>query len=535
VPEDDGKESPAAAAARRGGTVILSVHRLSKRFGAVTALDEVSIDFRAGEVHCLLGENGAGKSTLCNIIFGLIRPDGGEMGLAGAPHRPTRPAMALRAGIAMVHQHFSLVPTLSVLDNLMLGQGRGVLNPNACTQQVTELTREYGLTIDLDAGISDLSVGERQVVEIVKCLIRRPQVIILDEPTAVLPPEEVGALLTLCRRLTEGGRAIVLVTHKLAEIRRAADRVTVLRGGRVTAQSISPSDDINELVRAMIQRDLAALGTLSIPTLGELSDAAPEPALSPPEDRGRGTAVRIDNLTLRRDDGARTLDGVTLTVAKGEIVGLAGVEGNGQRELAWIIAGLQRPESGTVMIGERDIVGATPAEIDTAGVGVVPEDRHGEGSIAEMTVAENLQLNRIASYTHFGFIDHKALRARARVLIQQFDIRAAGPDAPFVSLSGGNQQKCVLAREIARANLVFLLASQPTRGLDIGAIDSIYRHLRDSCARGAGILLISSELDELLAVADRILVIYRGRIVGERPANPQHRQAIGAMMSGHLG
>jgi simple sugar transport system ATP-binding protein len=409
-----------------------------------------------------------------------------------------------------------------------------LLNRKAYAEQVTALAHDYGLSIDVFAGTSDLSVGERQVVEIIKCLIRRPRVIILDDPTAVLPPDEVDALLALCRRATEGGRAVVLVTHKLAEIKRAADRVTVLRHGRAVARSTAPSDEIDRLVRAMIQRDLQSLDAVTSSSLGVETVDTPEPLNAQSEQTSREHAIRIDDLTLHDDNGANVLDSITLTVAKGEIVGLAGVEGNGQRELGGVIAGLSYPDRGSIVVAGRDITGASPAEIGASGVGIVPEDRHAEGCIIEMSLAENLYLNRLERFIRFGFIDRKALREQSRALMQQFDIRAAGPDAAFSSLSGGNQQKSILARELTRDNLVFLLAAQPTRGLDVGAIEAVYGYIRDACASGTGVLLISSELDELLSVSHRILVIYRGRIVGERPADPRHRETIGAMMSGHL-
>ena len=454
------REPLAVGAAPPHGAAVLSVRGLTKRYGQLAALEDVSVEFRAGEVHCLLGENGAGKSTLCNVIFGLTQADAGTLELAGKHYRPTGPAEALEAGIAMVHQHFSLVRNFSVLDNLLLGQRRGLLNRRAYAEEVRALAQNYGLSVDVFAQISDLSVGERQVVEILKCLIRQPRVIILDEPTAVLPPDEVDALLALCRQATKGGRAVVLVTHKLAEIKRVADRVTVLRHGRAVAHSTTPADEIDRLVRAMIQRDLQSLDVLATSSLGVETVDAPKPAQAQAE-CDRENAIRIDNLTLHDNNGARVLDKITLTVAKGEIVGLAGVEGNGQRELGWIIAGLSRPNGGSISVAGRDITNVTPAEISASGVGIIPEDRHAEGCIIEMNLAENLFLNRIGEFTKLGFIDRKALHERSQSLMQQFDIRATGPEVVFSSLSGGNQQKSVLARELSRTNLVLLLAAQP--------------------------------------------------------------------------
>jgi simple sugar transport system ATP-binding protein len=530
-----GREADAASTpAKPGGAaaIRLALTGLSKRFGKVAALDDVSIDVAAGEVHCLLGENGAGKSTLCNLIFGLHQPDRGGMQLEGTPYRPRGPADALDAGIAMVHQHFSLVPDLTVVDNLLLGQERGVLRRRVFADRIEKLSREFGLPVDPFAAVGALSVGERQRVEIIKCLVRGPRLLVLDEPTAVLPPDEVDALLGVCARVAATGCSVVLVTHKLAEIKRVADRVTVLRGGRVAARSARPADELDELVRAMIQRDLKSLDSTLASTLGmESEEAAPEIQPAP---RRQADALQIDGLTVRRPDGAVRLDNFTLVVGKGEIVGLAGVEGNGQSELGAVIAGLMRPAAGRLIVGREEITNKPPAAISAAGVGIVPEDRHAVGCITGMSLAENLHLGHFGEFTRFGFIDRRRLRQHAGDMMRTFDIRAAGPDARFSSLSGGNQQKAVLARELSSRNLIFLLAAQPTRGLDVGAIEAVYGLIRDACARGVGVLLVSSELDELMAVADRIVVIYRGKIVGERPAHPSHRHAIGVMMSGHV-
>ncbi|MGO8914440.1 MAG: ABC transporter ATP-binding protein [Stellaceae bacterium] len=535
LPRSAGRQErapPAAAAALPASAPILSLSGMTKRFGAVLALDDVTIDVGAGEIHCLLGENGAGKSTLCNLIFGLYPADAGEMRLAGAPYRPAGPADALAGGIAMVHQHFSLIPDFTVVDNLLLGRERGFLHRGAYAEKLEALAASFGLPLDPFAVVGDLSVGERQRVEIVKCLVREPRLLVLDEPTAVLPPDEVEAFLAVCRRVAAGGCGVVLVTHKLAEVKRAADRVTVLRHGRSVASSASPAEDIDRLVRAMIQRDLASLDTALASTLGVAKESAAPAEARPRRDR-RADALQIDGLTVRDAVGTLRLDELTLTVAKGEIVGLAGVEGNGQSELGAVLAGLLRPSGGRLFVDGREMTNRPPAEITALGVGIIPEDRHAVGCIAELSLAENFFLNRIGRFARRGLIDRDALRRQAQELMQRFDIRAAGPAAPFSSLSGGNQQKAVLARELTIDNLVFLLAAQPTRGLDVGAVEAIYKHIRAACDAGAGVLLISSELDELIAVADRVIVLYRGRIMGERLAGPDQREAIGAMMSGH--
>ena len=524
---------------------MLELQGITKRFGAVTALDEVSLSVRAGEVHCLLGENGAGKSTLCNLIFGVHVPDAGTMRLHDRPFSPAGPADSLDAGIVMIHQHFSLVPTMTAVENLMLGPLRGLLRRDEFAARIRALTAEYRLDVSLDRPVGDLSVGERQRVEIIKCLVRHPQLLVLDEPTAVLPPEEVGALLAICRRVASGGRGVILVTHKLAEIASVADRTTVLRAGRVVESVEMARADMRALVRSMVGRDIISLDATVAATLGVAAAPTAAPALVPATDatapvgrrvsggRSPEDALVLDGVSFRDAAGSVRLDGVTVVVKPGEIVGVAGVEGNGQSELGMILAGLARPSAGRVFVGGRNLTGRSPGEITEAGVGVVPEDRHGVACIGGMSVAENLFLGRLRRFTRCGLLRRKALTSAAADLMARFDVRASGPEAPISELSGGNQQKAVLARELSVEPLVFLLAAQPTRGLDVGAVSTVYGHIRAARERGAGVLLISSELDELIAVADRILVIYRGRIVGEMAAAPGNREAIGSLMSGH--
>jgi general nucleoside transport system ATP-binding protein len=517
---------------------LLELQGITKRFGAVTALDEVSLSIRAGEVHCLLGENGAGKSTLCNVIFGVQAPDAGVMRLHDRPFSPAGPADSLAAGIVMIHQHFSLVPTMSAVENLMLGPLGGRLRREEFATRIRALTAEYHLDVDLDRPVGGLSVGERQRVEIVKCLVRNPQLLVLDEPTAVLPPEEVGALLAICRRVAAGGRGVILVTHKLAEIASVADRTTVLRAGRVVESVEMARADMRALVRSMVGRDIVSLDATAAATLGvaaaPTATSAPGPVARrasggrPPED-----PLVLDGVSFRDAAGSVRLDGVTIIVKPGEIVGVAGVEGNGQAELGMILAGLARPSAGRVFVGGRNLTGRSPGEITAAGVGIIPEDRHGVACIADMSVAENLFLGGLHRFSRFGLLHRKALISAAADLMARFDVRASGPEAPLGELSGGNQQKAVLARELSVDPLLFLLAAQPTRGLDVGAVSAVYDHIRAARDRGAGVLLISSELDELIAVADRVLVIYRGRIVGEMAAAPGNREAIGSLMSGH--
>jgi simple sugar transport system ATP-binding protein len=512
---------------------LLTLQGVTKRFGSLVALADASLEIVAGEVHCLLGENGAGKSTLCNLVFGVHVPDEGRMRFAGQDYRPTGPSDALASGIAMVHQHFSLVHDMTVVDNVILGQQRGFVNTRAWAQRLERLADNYGFALDLYAKIDDLSVGERQRVEIVKCLIREPRLFVLDEPTAVLLPEEIGALLDVCRRVAASGCAVVLVTHKLAEIKKAADRVTVLRGGRVVAHSDRPAEEIDALVRAMIQGDVRSLDKSAASTLG-LAAAGNGGVVPAPIETPHDEAVQIDGLTVVDVQGVTRLDKFTLAIGPGEIVGIAGVEGNGQSELAAVLSGMTTPSSGRVFLGDLETTYLSPKEITAAGIGVVPEDRHAVGSVAEMSIAENIFLNRLDEFSSFGFLRRKELSQAARALMTRFDVRAFSPDIAFSSLSGGNQQKAVLAREITLPKLLFLLAAQPTRGLDVGAVAAVYGHVRAACQRNAAVLLISSELDELIAVADRIVVLYRGRIVGTCAADPSQRERIGAMMAGQV-
>ena len=508
-----------AGARPSAGAPLLRIEGLSKRFGSLQALQDVSLDLWSGEVHCLLGENGAGKSTLCNLVFGVHAPDAGSMTFDGQPWRPRSPAEALSRGIAMVHQHFSLVPDLSVVDNLLLGQARGVLDRKAWAARLDTMRERYGLALNPWALIQDLSVGERQRVEIVKCLIREPRLLVLDEPTAVLLPAEIAALLAVCERVAAQGCGVALVTHKLAEIRQVARRATVLRGGRVAARSDAPTQEIDLLVRAMIQRDLADPSLAEVPRTSHRSQES-EPALM------------ADGLTVRDADGVLRLDQFTLMVAPGEIVAVAGVEGNGQSELGAVLSGMLTPTEGRFFLNGEEMTGQPPRVLTRAGCGVVPEDRHALACVTGMSVAENMMLDRLNRFRRFGLLDRAALRSTAQELMARFDVRAASPDVAFGGLSGGNQQKAVLARELSLDALRFLLAAQPTRGLDVGAVEAIYNHIRSVAARGVGVLLISSELDELLSVAHRVVVLYRGRVMGICRADLAERERIGAWMAG---
>ena len=401
-------------------------------------------------------------------------------------------------------------------------------------RRIGQLADTFALTLRPNAIVQDLAVGERQRVEIVKCLMRRPRLLVLDEPTAVLLPDEIDALLRVCERVAASGCGVVLVTHKLAEIRRTAHRVTVLRLGRVVARSDRPAADLDHLVRAMIQRDLSGAGAAVQAAVGDAPfvDASTAPAHT--GDSMGDVVLQIERLGLRDADGVRRLDGIDLSVRRGEIVGIAGVEGNGQSELVAVLSGMTPASEGAIRLAQHPLTHCAPRALTAVGVGVVPEDRHREGCVQAMSLAHNLALNQLPRYSgRFGLVDSKAMQRDARTQMQAFDIRAADPGAPFSSLSGGNQQKAVLARELGLPGLKLLIAAQPTRGLDVGAVESIYGHIRAAAKRGVAVLLASSELDELLAVADRILVMYRGRIMGECPARSESRAQIGAWMAGH--
>ncbi|GAB3625915.1 ABC transporter ATP-binding protein [Pandoraea terrae] len=525
---------------------LLELAGVTKRFGAFVALDEVDWHVAAGEVHCLLGENGAGKSTLCNLVFGVYQPDAGAMRFDGAPHAPAGPIDALARGIAMVHQHFSLVGNMTVAENLVLGRARAVLRYDDVLEKMARLADEYDLAIDPHRVISELSVGERQRVEIIKCLLTDPRLLVLDEPTAVLPPGEVDALLTVCRKVAASGRAVILVTHKLAEIAKVADRTTVLRRGRIVESVPMAGADMQMLVRSMVGRDVSTADSVLAATLGIASQAAATVTADMADTtatEGQACkaaamedaveALTLDALTFRDADGVLRLDDVTLAVRRGEIVGVAGVEGNGQTELGAILAGLATPTQGQICIGGRDVTGARPGDITAAGAGIVPEDRHAVACIGELSISENLFLGATHRYSRWGLLDRARMARDARALMQAFDVRADSPDVPMGRLSGGNQQKAVLARELTREPLTFLLAAQPTRGLDVGAVEAVFRRICSARDAGLGVLLISSDLNELIAVSDRVVVLYRGRVVGEMPATPGNRETIGAMMSGH--
>ena len=509
------------------GAPVLEVVGMTKRFGQVTACDEVDFTLRRGEIHGVLGENGAGKSTLMRVIFGLTLADEGLLKLDGQPVRILDPLEAGRRGIGMVHQHYSLVDALTVWENAALGE-QGRIDPAATRRRIAEISEKYGLEVDPGARVRDLPAGIRQRVEIIKCLRREPRIILLDEPTSVLTPSESEQLFDV---LAEGVKseqwAVALVSHKLDEILRATDRITVMRRGRAAARYLTARADAPSLARAMVGRPVA----LRAVTAG--LDAAPGRADggAGPDFEGAPPVLRIEGASVKAADGAMLLDGLSLEVRAGEIVGMAGVEGNGQTALADVMSSLRELDEGRVEVEGRPVPTGAAGAMARAGVSVIPADRHSSGCVLGMTVAENLMLSLIDRMQSRGLLRRGAIRRNALELVEEYGILTPGPDAPLANLSGGNQQRVVLARALS-ADPKVMVAHQPTRGLDVGAIEYVGDRLRRAADAGLGVLLISSDLGEIFALADRIAVIHRGRIAGEMPRSQLDLERLGLLMGG---
>jgi ABC-type uncharacterized transport system ATPase subunit len=493
---------------------------ITKRFPGVVANDHVDFEAAAGEVHALLGENGAGKSTLSNILTGLYRPDEGQILLHGRPTHFQSPRDALDAGIGMVHQHFRLVEPFTVAENVVLGDHRGEgrsfrVRPRATERRVGELSKQYGLHVDPRARIWQLSLGEQQRVEILKAVYRDAQILILDEPTAVLTPQEADVLFETLRAMAATGRTVIFISHKLHEVKAVADRVTVLRGGRSIATVNAANATLRSLAALMVGREL-------------------EPQGREAQAREAGDIVlAVEDVWAQGDRGAAALKGASLTVRAGEIVAVAGVAGNGQLELAETVACIRKPTKGRVCVGGREIRTGDPRAAIAAGVAYVPEDRLGTGLAPSLSIASNLVLKsyRDGSASHGPLLRLRRITDRAIELIRQYGIAASGPHAQARQLSGGNLQKVVLAREFSgRPSL--LIAASPTRGLDVGAIETVHAYLRDAAVDGLGVLLISEDLDEILALSDRIAVMYEGVILGEFDTGEADLEEIGLLMAG---
>jgi general nucleoside transport system ATP-binding protein len=503
---------PSAPAAGTG----LRLRGITKRFGNLVANDSIDLDITPGEIHCLLGENGAGKTTLMNVLYGLLPPDAGTVSIDGVEHVPANPKEAIAAGIGMVHQHFMLVEVFSVAENLILGREdstAGLLNMGQARRTVQRLSERYGLDVDPGALIEDLPVGVQQRVEILKALANDAKYLILDEPTAVLTPQEIDQLMAVMHSLRDEGKAIVFITHKLREVRAIADKITVIRHGKVVGTA-RPTDSESDLAELMVGRAVQLV-----------LDKKPASPTHEPRLVLKDVSVASPNGTL----AVRDLD---LEVFGGEIVCIAGVQGNGQTELAEALLGATPVSGGSVRLDGKPLTGLSPRETIDAGLGFVPEDRRQHGCVGTFTVAENLILNHYDEppYARGIALDLSKVRQNAAHRIDEFDIRTHSIEAPVSSLSGGNQQKVVLARELSRP-LALLVACQPTRGLDVGAVEFVHKRLVDERDRGTAVVIVSTELDEVVALADRIAVMYRGRIVGIVPPDTS-REVLGLMMAG---
>lgn len=483
---------------------------IGKRFGDVVANEGVDFALARGEVHALLGENGAGKSTLVKILYGLVRPDAGDILVDGVPVQIGSPRDAIAAGIGIVTQHFALVRPMTVTENVVLGRTRGPrLDLGAARVAVEEAVGRLGIRIDPLARVADLSVGEQQRVEIVKALYNRCRVLILDEPTAVLVPQEVDALFASLRRLCDEGMSVIFISHKLHEVRRIADRVTVLRRGRLVGTRTTSEIDDRALAELMVGRPVVPVDR---PTAG----GGGEPLL------------RVEGLRAEAR-GVPVLAGIDLEVRSGEILGIAGVSGNGQTELVQVLCGMRTPSAGRLEVAGGDVTGASPRAMVAAGLGRIPEDARAS-VVGDLSVAHNLILERLSDFGTGPLLDDRAVRREAEALIERFEIKAR-PGDPVATLSGGNLQKVLLARVLAREPAVLVVA-QPTRGLDVGATEYVRRALLAQRERGCAVLLVSEDLDELLALSDRIAVMYEGRLVGEMPAVEATPERLGLLMAG---
>ncbi|MBI3637355.1 MAG: ABC transporter ATP-binding protein [Candidatus Rokubacteria bacterium] len=489
---------------------------IEKRFGELQALRGVDLVVEEGEIHALLGENGAGKSTLMNILYGLYRPDAGTIALRGTELRVASPRVAIAHGIGMIHQHFMLVPPLTVAENVALGDERSgpLLRTSDLEARVADLERRFGIAVDPHALVEDLPLGLQQRVEILKVLYRGSDLLIFDEPTAVLTPQEVDELFTIVRTLRDEGKTVILITHKLREVFAVTDRITVLRAGQNAGELATSATSAAKIATRMVGHDL-----------------------KPPRPRERSTSsdvvLSIRGLSCRSDRGSDALSDVSLEVRRGEILGVAGVGGNGQSELAECVMGLREPSSGVILIDGADVAHDDPKKTRGRGVSYVPEDRRAEGLVLAFTVADNFILGKQdrPPFAHGLALDHAAIAANGERLAREFDVRPPNPRAIAGNLSGGNQQKVVLGRELSEEPRLIVI-SQPTRGLDIGSTEYVHERLLEQRARGGAVLLVSSELDEIRALSDRIAVLYEGRVMAVLESAEATEERLGLLMAG---
>jgi simple sugar transport system ATP-binding protein len=495
----------------------LEMRGITKRYPGVVANDHIDLDVRPGEIHALLGENGAGKTTLMNILYGLARPDEGEILIDGAPVRIAGPTDAIARGINMVHQHFMLVPVMTVAENILLGE-ETMANPwfldrGESKRRIMELGQRFGFEIDPDVKVGDLSVGWQQRVEILKALYRNARVLVLDEPTAVLTPQETEEIFAVLRRLADAGHSIVFISHKLYEVLAIADRITVIRRGRVVGQRVPAETNEDDLAALMVGREVQL-----VVDRGESHPEQPR--------------LAVQGLRVMDDRGSEVVRGVDFEIRGGEILGIAGVAGNGQDELVESIVGLRKPSAGTVTLDGKDVTTASTREMTNLGVGYVPADRHRYGLVLGFTVADNLVLTDYyrAPYARGILRDDAAIEERGKQAIAEYDIRTPSGHVNAGTLSGGNQQKIIVARELA-GDLRLLVLDQPTRGLDVGSIEFIHRQAIKKRDAGTAILLVSAELDEVLELSDRVAVMYRGQIVAVVDGRTADRNEVGILMA----
>ena len=505
------------------GAPAVRMSHIAKRFGDCQAVRDASLEVMQGEIHALVGENGAGKSTMMRILAGIYPPDAGTIELFGRNVTGGSAAQAIDASVGMVHQHFMLVPTLTIAENVILGREptRGLAIDMARAQrEVEEAAERSGFRMNVRQYVRELSVGEQQRVEILKTLVRGARILILDEPTAVLSPPEVEELWRVLRALRDDGGTIVLITHKLDEVTEISDAITVVRAGRTVARFPTAGTSPAAIARAMVGRDVVLAG--DAPDEERRTDAAVSSAVP---------ALEVRDLVVAGERRARAVDDVSLAVQPGEILGIAGVEGNGQSALIEAIVGLRLAQSGEIRIAGADVTAMSLGERKARGLAHIPEDRHRRGLVLDYSVADNLILGRQRSYEHRGVLDRARILADARTAIARADIRPPDPMLPARALSGGNQQKIVIARALARETRV-LVAAQPTRGVDVGAIELIHARLRAARDAGTGILLVSAELSEILALSDRVAVMYGGRIVATLPRAQASEGSLGPLMTG---
>ena len=496
---------------------VIEMREITKVFGEFVANDKINLELRKGEIHALLGENGAGKSTLMNMLAGLLEPTSGEIVVNGQVVELDSPSKAASLGIGMVHQHFMLVEAFTVAENIILGSEltkNGVLDIARATREINELSERYGLAVDPSAKVADISVGAQQRVEILKTLYRGADILIFDEPTAVLTPSEIDELMAIMKNLVKEGKSIILITHKLDEIRAVSDRVTVIRRGK-SIETVEIAGATNaDLAEMMVGR--------SVSFKTEKQEAQPKEVV-----------LSIKDLVVNENRGVPAVKNLSLDVRAGEIVGIAGIDGNGQSELIQAITGLRKIESGSVELKGRSIVGLHPRQITELSVGHVPEDRHRDGLVLEMMISENIALQTYYKepLSKKGILNYTNIIGYAKQLMQEFDVRAASEIVPASALSGGNQQKAIIAREVDR-NPDLLIVSQPTRGLDVGAIEYIHKRLIQERDNGKAVLVVSFELDEILNVSDRIAVIHDGKIQGIVTPETTNKQELGVLMAG---